>query len=145
LAAKLALADCHSAQTTVDSSHADRAREIYESLLAWPNALVDLRVEAGVKLGENYAARGNPLRAEQVWWSDVVEAFLLKPDKAADLHATGRYWMSRALLRLGDLREQQGKVEEAKQAWLLILQTKLPYETVAKAKLARFNLPEVKS
>ena len=144
LAAKLALADCHSAQVAVDPAHADRARELYEGLLAWPDASVDLRVEAGVKLGENYVTRGNLMRAEQVWWSDVVDAFLLKPANAAKLNATGRFWMSRALLRLGDLREQQAKLEEARQAWSLILKMTLPGETVAKSKLARFKPAEAK-
>jgi TolA-binding protein len=142
--AKMALAACHSAQVTVDPSHADRAREIYESVLAWPTAPADLRVEAGFKLGDNLERRGNLLAAEQVWWRDVVGAFLLKPEKAAELGATGRFWMSRTLLWVGDLRAKQSKFDEAKRAWQLILEMKLPGEGRAKLKLESFNQPEIK-
>jgi len=41
--------------------------------------------------------------------------------------------MARTLLELGRLREQQGKTEEAKEAWLWILKSKLPGDTWAKS------------
>jgi len=43
------------------------------------------------------------------------------------------------------LREQQGKLEEAKEAWLLILKTGLPGEGQAKARLAPFGITGAKS
>jgi len=81
-----------------------------------------------------------------VWWKDVVHEFLVKdPAQAAQLGAKGRYWMARTLLELGSLFEQQEKLEQAKEAWLLILQARLtPGEELAKARLARFNLPEAR-
>lgn len=145
LAARLKLADCHNAQATAGGSHAERAAEIYESLLAWPTAPTDLRVEAGFKLGLSHRERGNLTAAEQIWWRDVVEAFLLNPGKPAELGATGPYWMSRTLLFLGELREKQGKLEEAKRAWLLMLEAKLPNARAGKSKLEEFNLIESKS
>ena len=52
--------------------------------------------------------------------------------------------MARTLVRTGDLLEQQGKLEDAKQAWSLILEAKLGYESLARARLARFGVPEAK-
>ena len=53
--------------------------------------------------------------------------------------------MARTLYRAGEIFEQQEKLEEAKEAWLLLLRTKLGWgEALAKAKLARFGLPEAK-
>ena len=52
--------------------------------------------------------------------------------------------MARTLIELGALYEREEKLEQAKQAWLLILKTNLPGEALAKARLARFGLPEAK-
>ncbi|MBI5380382.1 MAG: hypothetical protein HZA31_00625 [Opitutae bacterium] len=143
-AAEMALAACHRAQAANDPAHVESAEVIYERLLALPNATADLRVEAGYNLGASLAQRNKPLRAQEIWWGYVVNEFLLKADRAAALGAKGRYWMSRTLLELGALLEQQEKLEEARKAWLLIVDTKLPGGALAKAKLARFNLPEAK-
>ena len=107
---------------------------------------MDVRVEAGFNLGYLFARRGDAARAEEVWWKDVVHEFLVKdPALAAQLGAKGRYWMARTLLELGTLFESQEKLEQAKEAWLLILKARLsPGEDLAKARLARFNLPETK-
>jgi hypothetical protein len=106
---------------------------------------MDARVEAGFNLGLLHAKRGEPAQAEEVWWRNVVTDFLLKPDEASQLGYKGRFWMTRTLIELGTLYEQQEKLEQAKEAWLLILKAKLGYgETLAKSRLARFNLAEFK-
>jgi len=144
--AQLALAECHNAQSANDPAQAERAIILFEHLRDRVDAPVDVRVEAGFNLGNLFVRRGDPARAEEVWWKDVVHEFLVKdPAIAAQLGAKGRYWMARTLLELGALFESQEKLEQAKQAWLLILQSRLsPGEELAKARLARFNLPEAK-
>lgn len=144
--AQLALAECHNAQSASDPSQAERAIVLFEHLRDRVDAPVDVRVEAGFNLGYLFARRGDAARAEEVWWKDVVHEFLVKdPALAAQLGAKGRYWMARTLLELGTLFESQEKLEQAKEAWLLILKARLsPGEDLAKARLARFNLPEAK-
>ena len=144
--AQLALAECHNAQSANDPAQAERAIILFEHLRDRVDAPVDVRVEAGFNLGNLFARRGDPARAEEVWWKDVVHEFLVKdPALAAQLGAKGRYWMARTLLELGTLFESQEKLEQAKEAWLLILKARLsPGEDLAKARLARFNLPAVK-
>jgi tetratricopeptide (TPR) repeat protein len=144
--AQLALAECHNAQSANDPAQAERAKILFEHLRDRVDAPVDVRVEAGFNLGNLYARRGDPATAEDIWWKDVVYEFLVKdPAVAAELGAKGRYWMARTLLEVGALYESQEKLEQAKQAWLLILQSGLkPGEELAKARLARFNLPEAK-
>lgn len=139
--AQLALAECHNAQAANSPTHTETAMTLFEHLRDRVDAPPDVRVEAGFNLGYLLMRRGETAKARDVWWRDVVNEFLLDDKKANGLRSTGRYWMSRTLLELGLLLEQEGKLDQARQAWELILSTPLPGETLAKAKLARFNLP----
>ena len=135
---RLALADCHAAQAAGDEPHAERAKEGYARLLALPTstASLDLRVEAGCKLGKILTQHPDTRQAEDVWWRDVVHQFLLdKPEVAAQLGSTGRYWMARTLLEFGELAQKKEHLDEAKTAWALIRQYKLPMENTARDKL----------
>lgn len=142
--AQLALAECHNAQSASEPSHIESAQVLFEHVRDRVDAPLDARVEAGFNLGYLHARSGAAAKAEEVWWRDVVGEFLLKENIAAQLGDRGRYWMARTLLELGALYEQQEKLEQAKESWLLILRMQLPGEALAKSRLARFGLPEVK-
>jgi TolA-binding protein len=142
--AQLALAETHNAQSASDPSHIESALVLFEHVRDRVDAPLDARVEAGYNLGRLLARRDEPAKAETVWWRDVVSAFLLDADFAPKLGEKGRYWMARTLIELGALYEGQEKLEQAKQAWLLILKTRLPGEALARARLARFGLAEAK-
>lgn len=142
--AQLALAETHNAQSANDPSHIESALVLFEHVRDRLDAPLDARVEAGYNLGRLLARRNEPAKAEGVWWRDVVNAFLLDETFAPQLGEKGRYWMARTLIELGALYEREEKLEQAKQAWLLILKTNLPGEALAKARLARFGLPEAK-
>ncbi len=142
--ALLALAETHNAQSLQDGSHAERAIALFEQLRDRVDAPVDARVEAGFNLGYLQFKRAQPARAEAVWWRDVVAAFLLDEKQAAALGPKGRYWMARTLLELGGLYEQQAKLDQAQDAWNLILTAKLPGAALAQSRLARFRAPAAK-
>ncbi len=145
LVARMALADCHSAQAANDPAHTESATAIYESLSERPDAPIELCVEAGCKLGLLQAQRGQAGDAQKTWWR-LANDFLLDPAKSAELvaTATGPYWMSRALLALGDSLEQQKKLDQAREAWQLIVRYKLPGEALAQQRLARYLPAEAK-
>jgi TolA-binding protein len=143
--AQLALAECHNAQAASDPAHLESALVLLEHLRDRVDAPVDVRVEAGFNLGMVLKQRGELEKAATVWWRDVVSAFLIDAKVSERLGAKGRYWMARTLIEFGALREQQGKLEEAKEAWLLILKTGLPGEGQAKARLAPFGITGAKS
>ncbi|MBC7366043.1 MAG: tetratricopeptide repeat protein [Undibacterium sp.] len=138
--AQLALAECHNAQAASDPAHLENALVLLEHLRDRVDAPVDVRTEAGFNLGMVLKQRGELEKAATVWWRDVVSAFLTDAKASAQLGAKGRYWMARTLIEFGALREQQGQLEEAKEAWLLILKTGLPGEGQAKARLAPFGI-----
>ena len=138
--AELDLAECHNAQSANDPSHAESAITLFADLRDRVDAPVDMRVEAGFSLGYLYERLGENSQAESVWWRDVVSTFLLDPIRAREIGATGRYWMTRTLIELGELNERQGKLGEAKRAWQLILKTGLPGAGLAQEQLARFGV-----
>ncbi len=142
LTAELALADCHRALMSSDSSHYESALSILERLqdLKPPPAPapVDLYVEACYKLGDLLAAHGTPetlADAQKVWWT-LVTGLLLDETQAARLGPTGRSWMARTLLHFGDSLVQQNRLGEAGDAYRLLLAKQLPSDSVARAKLA---------
>ncbi|MDF9832385.1 tetratricopeptide (TPR) repeat protein [Ereboglobus sp. PH5-5] len=138
LIAELALADCYAAIASSDASRAESAAAIYERLLDLPAAPVDLRVEAGYKFGLNLIARNTPARLETIWWQ-MINDFLLDDTQAAKLGPKGRYWMSRTLLRLGEMLEQQSKFTQAREAYQLIITKNLPGATLAQNRIMRGN------
>ena len=141
--AQLALAECHEAQSANNASHADTATRLFEDLVERVDAPADVRVEAGYNLGK-ILSRTDPAKAQAVWWGDVVDAFLVRPGGPQELGPKGRWWIARTLLEVGALYEKEGRVEEAKKAWLLLVDSRLPGESIARDRLARFHLPAAK-
>lgn len=139
--AQLALAETHNAQSANEPARAESAIVLFEHVRDRVDAPLDARIEAGFNLGYMRARRGEVLQAQEIWWRDVVHAFLLQPTQSSQLGDKGRYWMTRTLIELGAVYEQQEKLEQAKQAWTLIITAKLGYgEGLARARLARFDL-----
>lgn len=138
LVAQLSLADCLMAQTATDPAKFEAAISRLERLVDLPNAPVDLRVESGVKLALAWEGRGDRARAREILWS-VTTQFLLDDAMAAQLKAQGRYWVSRGLFELGQLSELSGVPENAREAYELILEYRLPGETLAQARIARLS------
>ena len=133
LDAQMALADCHRAQAARDASHFESALTILERLRDLAGAPVDLRAEAGFKLGDMLAAR-DQAAALAAWWP-VVDSLLLKPQASAPLGAEGRYWLGSLLVRMAGVLEQAGKEDEAREAWRLVADRGLPGAALARARL----------
>jgi tetratricopeptide (TPR) repeat protein len=138
LLAQLALADTLFALGANSAANYESATALFERLRDLPSAPVDLRVEAGFKWGYALAKRAQPAKAQTIFWS-VVDAFLLDAGQAAKLEAKGRYWVARALLELGQIHEDAGRLDEAQRAYQLIVEHKLYGVAQAQAKLARFR------
>jgi tetratricopeptide (TPR) repeat protein len=122
---QLALADTYASQAASNPGHLEEAHRIYERLLDLPTASIDLRVEAGHKLGLSLSRHNRPESAMRVW--GLVIGLLTQSDKKpVTFSAQGRYWMARTLLRFGDLLRAQGRIEQAREAYELVLRTQLP-------------------
>jgi cellulose synthase operon protein C len=145
--AQLALAECHNAQSSADpdrggQGHADIAQQKFEELRDRVDAPRDVRVEAGYNLGKLLERRGKPDEAAKVWWQGVVTPFLKDDTSAFEPSAKRPWWLARTLLDLGELLEQQGKLNEAKEAYRLLVRAKLGYgEGLARKSLERLGVP----
>ncbi len=145
--AQLALADCHTVQlsdlkSAEDSAHADKAELIYELLLDRVDAPRDVRVEAGYKLGLLLARRDKADAAAQVWWTDVITKFLINEKAPMEADAKRPYWLARTLYDLGELQEKRGRLEEAKAAYLVLLEQRLPFgDALARVRLQQLGVP----
>jgi tetratricopeptide (TPR) repeat protein len=138
--AQLALADCYSLQASPDNasssnSQSDQASLIYEQLRDRVDAPRDVRIEAGYKFGALLVRRGRLDQAARVWWTDVIDPFLKNEAKLTEPDAKRPYWLARTLCELGDLEEKRGNLEQAKAAYRLVLEKRLPFESVARARL----------
>ncbi|MES2693716.1 MAG: tetratricopeptide repeat protein [Verrucomicrobiota bacterium] len=127
--AQLRLADCRSALVATDppgtSAHAAAAQSLYEQLRDRVDAPADVRVEAGYKLGNLLAQRGQHAKAAQVWWNDVIDPFLKENKEPFSPMDKRPYWLAKTLMDYAKLQEDQERPDEAKKAYRLVLQTKL--------------------
>jgi cellulose synthase operon protein C len=139
LAVQMALADSHRAQASRDPSHFESAITLLERLRDLADAPLDLRAEAGFKLGDILAQRGSSDALAA--WAPVAKALVMDRARAAELGSQGRYWMGRMLVSMASLLEAQGHGEEAGEAWRLIVERGLPGFAMARAKLAGSAVP----
>ena len=136
LAAQIAQADLFAALAPSDRTAAGSAAEIYGRLYDQQAAPLDLRVEAGHKLGLSRSTREGAERAYAVWWP-MTENFLRDDTKAVKLGAKGRYWMARTVVKLGELLEREGKTRQARELYELLLEKGLDGAGHAREGIAR--------
>lgn len=134
LAAQMALADSHRAQAVRDPSHFESAITILERLRDLADAPTDIRAEAGFKLGDVLATRA-PTEALAAWGA-VANALVVDRTRASELGSQGRYWMGRLLVSMAGLLEQQGRGDEARDTWRLIVERGLPGFAIARTRIA---------
>jgi hypothetical protein len=146
--AQLALAATYSARAAAAGtapagrSYADSAQLIYEQLRDRVDAPRDVRVEAGYNLGLLLARRGRAEEAIVVWSRDVVTPFLREEARPFESDAKRPYFLARTLRDLGDLLEKLGRLDEAREAYRLLLDKRLPVgESVARTRLAQLGGP----
>jgi tetratricopeptide (TPR) repeat protein len=144
--AQLALAETHNAQSTsrdpssAEPSHEDSAQLIFEQLRDRVDAPRDVRVEAGYNLGLLLARRGKKAEAVTTWF-DVVHRFLKEETNSFEADAKRPYWLARTLRELGDMLEKLGRLDEAKEAYRLLLDKRLPHgDAIARTRLEQLGV-----
>lgn len=138
--AEISRADAIAAQQTEDPLRATQAIPLYERLSDRPDVPSDLRVEAGFKWGFALQREGNPGRAREIYFI-MITRFLHPPGEGVFLGPTGRYWISRVLLELGQSLERDSQPAAARQQYEEIIRQNLPGQALAAASLRRLSEP----
>ncbi len=134
----MAQAECILAQTDTSQVRIDQAIGKFERLAELPDLPIDLRVEAAWKWAFAYQRRKNPERVIQIYWL-TINQFLIEEDHARELGSTGRYWMSRIVISLGEALEGRGDLDSARRVYALIPDRGLPFKSLAEGKLSRLG------
>lgn len=130
---EMARADTYLALSAKDATKYSAAEGAFERLFALPDLPSDMRVEAGFKWGFVLERAGNLNGARQAYW--LVISQFLRNAGAPVLDETGRYWMSRCLLQLGDLLAARGASPDARTVYALVGEYALPGANVARARI----------
>ena len=133
---EMAQAECILAQTDTSQARISQALGKFERLAELPDLPIDLRVEASYKWAFSYGKRDNQERVIQIYWL-AVNQFLIDDDQSSKLGSTGRYWMSRIIISLGEALEELGDVETARRVYSYIPDRGLPFNNLAEGKLSR--------
>ena len=133
---EMAQAKCILAQTDTSQARLDQAIGRFERLAELPELPIDLRVEASWMWAFSYDRRSNPDRVVEIYWL-AINQFLIDQDQSELLGPTGRYWMSKIIISLGEVLEERGDYEEARRVYSLIGQRGLPFNSLAEGKLSR--------
>ena len=133
---EMAQAKCILAQTDTSQARLDQAIGRFERLAELPELPIDLRVEASWMWAFSYDRRSNPDRVVEIYWL-AINQFLLDVDQSDLLGPTGRYWMSKIVISLGEVLEEQGDLDSARRVYSYIQEFELPFNSLAEGKLSR--------
>lgn len=138
--AQISLADTLMARSIEDPAKFDAAISRFELLMDLPEIPVDLRVEAGYKLGMAWLNNDDQAKAKQAFWT-LYDLVLGRRDMTGSLGVKGRYWLSRCLFALAELEEVEGDLDRAGDYYNVILASRLSGYERARAQLERIGQP----
>ena len=139
--AELSRADCMLALAKDDAEQLKDVALALERLIDMPNLPNDFQAEVGYKWGFALMQRA-AFDEAQVLFTLISSRFLLDGENATRLGATGRYWMSRALLELGARLEESGELAEARRVYRKMVAYNLPGRNLAKSRADRLPVVE---
>jgi TolA-binding protein len=110
--AQISLADTLIARASEDPSKFEAGISRLELLMDLPNVPIELRVEAGYKIGTAWETQGEKLKAKAAYW-DLYDLFVLKEEGIQSLGKKGRYWLSRSMFELAEIFENESNLDTA--------------------------------
>lgn len=134
--AEISRADCLMALASDDPTRFDVAAVIYERNCLLPSAPLPVRLESGFKWANALLQQGDPEGSEVVFWL-LYERFILDPDMNQRIlsEPSGRYWMARVLLEMGNLQVEKGENASAVTLYQTLLGLDLPGSALAESRL----------
>jgi tetratricopeptide (TPR) repeat protein len=134
--AELSRADCMLALAGNDTSALGNVVVVLERLLDLPNLPLDFQAEAAHKWGFALAKSGANEKAKEVLGLSTTR-FLLDEKQAAQLGPSGRYWVARSMLKLGEILEGEGASADARTVYRKLIAYNLPGRHIALSRVDR--------
>jgi hypothetical protein len=128
--AELSRADCMLALAGNDFDGLADVVVILERLLDLPNLPLDFQAEAAQKWAFALIKGGSIEKAKEVLWLSA-DRFIGDGEKASTLGASGRYWLARSMLQLGEIFEKQNNLVEARKVYRQVIAYNLPGRHIA--------------
>ena len=134
--AELSRADCMLALAGNESDALVDAVVILERLVDLPNLPLDFQAEAAYKWAFALLKSDAREKAKEVF-ALSVSRFLPSGQESADLGASGRYWVARSMLQLGEIFEKEDKLAEARSVYRKVIAYNLPGRHIAISRVDR--------
>jgi tetratricopeptide (TPR) repeat protein len=127
--AELSRADCMLALAGNETTALADVIVVLERLLDLPNLPLDFQAEAAHKWAFALLKSESPDQAKEVLALSVPR-FLDTP-QVENLGATGRYWVARSMLQLGEIFEGENALSEARDIYGMLVKYNLPGRHIA--------------
>ncbi len=140
--AQMSMADTLRAKAGDDPTKYDLAISRLERLMDLPDVELDLRTEAGSKLGLLWRDRNELNNAKQAFWT-LQDLFIGEENRIRFLGAKGRYWLSKAFFGLAEIYQEQRDLDKAAELYEAIVLYRLPGTETARTRIERIKAPAI--
>ncbi len=136
--AQISLADTLIARASEDPSKFEAGISRLERLMDLPNVPIDLRVEAGYKIGTAWENQGEGLKAKAAYW-DLYDLYVVSDFRIQKLGRKGQYWLSRSLFELAEIFVGESNLDMAAEFYEKIEELNLLGAELARARIEQLR------
>jgi len=141
-AAFMLRADCLLALARNDRQKLFEVAEAYGELKSVQGHSSEMHAEATYKEGLVFRRMEDVKRVKVIYFRDIIKFFLSDINRFSDVKSSGKYWISRSLLDLGEILDKEGDLNGARSVYGMLLAHGLPGRNLARA---RFSPNETES
>jgi tetratricopeptide (TPR) repeat protein len=140
--ASMLRADCLLALARNERQKLFEVAEAYGELKSVQGHSPEMHAEAAYKEGLVFRRMEDVTRAKVIYFRDIIKFFLSDINRFSDVKGSGKYWISRSLLDLGEILDREGDSNGARSVYRMLLAHGLPGRNLARA---RFSPNETES
>jgi cellulose synthase operon protein C len=129
-------ADCLFALARNDRQKLFESADAYGELKNTRGFSLDMHAEAAFKEGLVFRRMKDYPRAKAIYFRDIIKFFLSDVDRFSNISDSGKYWISRSLLDLGEILDSEGDFNGARNVYGILLAHGLPGRNLAKARFS---------
>lgn len=129
-------ADCLLALARNDRQKLFEVAEAYAELKSLQGHSPEMHAEAAYKEGLVFRRMEDMTRAKVIYFRDIIKFFLSDINRFSDVKASGKYWISRSLLDLGEILDREGDSNGARSVYQMLLAHGLPGRNLARARFS---------